>query len=163
MSGVILFLALVLAGSAVHKALARERLSLSAARLVDGTPFIGTLALAFAGMMELMAALALMIAPLRMMGALLAMMIWGSYALALLRRRGETLDCGCDLFSREHPVGWFAVLRPVVLAAVALVAVNLPDAGWTVDTPFVAAALLALYLAAAELAVAAPVAQRRTA
>ncbi|MGD9812188.1 MAG: MauE/DoxX family redox-associated membrane protein [Sphingobium sp.] len=151
MSGVALFLALLLAGSAAHKALARDRLSHSAARLVGGTAFAGTLALLLAGTFEMLAAMALVITPLRAVGALLAAGIWVAYAVALLRRKGETLDCGCDLSSRAHPVGWFAILRPVVLAAVALAVATLPTFHWTYDAPFAAAAMLALYLAASEL------------
>ena len=60
MSGIVLFLTLLLAGSAVHKSLARERLSVSAARLVGGGPLAGVLVLAMAGTLELMAALALL-------------------------------------------------------------------------------------------------------
>lgn len=156
MSGIVLFLTLLLAGSVVHKALARERLSVSAARLVGGGPLAGVLVLAMAGTLELMAALALLVTPLKDVGAILAAAIWGGYALALLLRKGETLDCGCDFSSRERPVGWFAIIRPVVLSVVALGTTAMAEAEWSIDAPFAAAAMLALYLAAAELAAAAP-------
>ena len=157
MSGVQLFLIVLLAGSAIHKAMAWQRLSLSAARLTGGSPVHGVLALGAAGTLEIMSAIALCLAQLHRAGALIAAFVWAAYALALLRHRGEALDCGCDLSSREKPVGLFAILRPATLAAVALVLAFSPAVRWTLDAPFAAAAMLGLYLAASELAALAPV------
>lgn len=150
MAPVALFLALLLAGSAVHKALAHERLAGVASRLT-GLRAQGTTLLILAGTLEAVAALCLVLPGLQQTGALVAVVLWSSYAAILLLRRGETLDCGCDLVAREKPVGWPVIARPVVLALVAAILSTLPAAPLALDAPFAAAGLLALYLAASEL------------
>ena len=144
------FLALLLAGSALHKAIARDRLAPVAAKLA-GAHGQGLLLLIVAGTIELVAAMCLMIAPLHQTGAVLATVVWLAYAGALLRQRGKTLDCGCDLVAREKPVDWPLIARPAVLAVLALFVSTLPVAAFGIDTPFAAAGLLALYLAGSEL------------
>lgn len=145
-----LFLALLLGGSAIHKIVAHDRLAAAAARLT-GLNRQGMLVLIVAGAVELVAAACLMAPPLRPTGALLAAVLWLAYAAALLRQRGRTLDCGCDLVAREKPVDWPLVVRPALLALLALVVSTLPAAALTLDAPFAAAGLLALYLGASEL------------
>jgi len=144
MAALILFCAALLAASALHKATARDRLAAAAAKLAGTGALGGQLLLIVAGTVEIVAALCLVIEPLRMAGALLAAALWAGYALALARRHGQTLDCGCDLAARAKPVTWALVLRS---AAVAL----LPSAPFTLDAPFAAAGLLALYVGASEL------------
>lgn len=144
------FLALLLAGSALHKFMAHDRLALVAAKLA-GARCHGLLLLIIAGTLELVAALCLMIAPLHQTGAVLAAVVWLAYAGTLLRRRGETLDCGCDLVAREKPVDWPLIARPAALAMLAFIVATLPVAAFGVSTPFAAAGLLALYLAGSEL------------
>lgn len=150
MAALSLFFALLLAGSAIHKVVAHNWLAAVAGRLT-GLRAQGQLALIVAGTMEATAAVCLLVAPLHALGALLACALWAFYATALLRRRGETLDCGCDLVAREKPVDWPLIARPAVLALGVLIASTLPAASISIDTPFAAAGLLALYLAAAEL------------
>jgi hypothetical protein len=150
MAPVGLFLALLLTGSAVHKALAHERLSVAASRLT-GLRAQGMTSLIFAGTLEVAAAFCLVVPALRQTGALLAVGIWSTYAAALLLRRGETLDCGCVLVAREKPVDWPIITRPAMLALVAALLSTLPAAPLALDAPFAAAGLLALYLAASEL------------
>lgn len=150
MTPVVLFLALLLAGSAVHKAMAHERLAVAASRLT-GLRAQGMTSLILAGTLELVAAFCLVVPALRLTGALLAVLVWGSYATTLLLRRGQTLDCGCDLVAREKPVDWAVIARPAVLALVAAIVSTLPAAPLALDAPFAAAGLLALYLAASEL------------
>lgn len=151
MTALTLFLALLLAGSAAHKALARDRMVVAAARL-SGLYRQGQLVLIVAGSLELAAAAALLIPALRPTGALIAAGVWLGYALALLRQRGQTLDCGCDLVAREKPVNWPLIARPAVLALLATSVASLPaDPTFALDAPFAAAALLALYLGASEL------------
>ncbi|MBF9151531.1 MauE/DoxX family redox-associated membrane protein [Novosphingobium jiangmenense] len=150
MASIVLFLALLLVGSAVHKAMAHERLAVAASRLT-GLRAQGMTSLILAGTLELVAAFCLVVPVLRPTGALLAMLVWGSYATALLLRRGQTLDCGCDLVAREKPVDWAVIARPAVLALVAAIVSTLPAAPLALDAPFAAAGLLALYLAASEL------------
>lgn len=146
-----LFLALLLGASALHKVLARERLGAVTARLA-GVPLpLGSVLLALSATVEALAALALLVPALQVGGALAAAALWGAYALALLRHRGKVLDCGCDFAAREAPVGAFAILRPVLLAALAGAAALIAPLAWTLETPFAALALAALWFAAGEL------------
>lgn len=150
MAPVALFLALLLVGSAVHKAVAQDRLASVASRLT-GLRAQGITVLILAGTLEAVAAVCLVLPDLRNAGSLLAAAVWSAYAGALLRHRGETLDCGCDLVVREKPVDWPVIARPAVLAAMAAFVSALPAAPIGIDAPFAAAGLLALYLAASEL------------
>lgn len=152
MTAVALFLALVLLGAAAHKAVQRERLVLAVARLVGLRVPTAMLVLAVAAVLEAVAALAICIPQTMTAGLAAAALIWTAYALALLRRRGTVLDCGCDFVRREKPVGTAMIARPVLLAALALASALAPPQGWSIDTPFAAAALLALWFASSELA-----------
>ncbi len=151
MAALVLFCAALLAASALHKATSRGRLAEAAARLAGVGPVPGQLLLILAGTLELVAAACLLAPPLRTTGAVIAALVWGSYALALARRRGETLDCGCDLAVRTKPVTTALVLRAAGLALLAGIVALIPDAAITLDAPFAAAGLLALYLGAGEL------------
>ncbi|MEI6643069.1 MAG: MauE/DoxX family redox-associated membrane protein [Novosphingobium sp.] len=151
MAALMLFCALLLAASAAHKAAARERLATATARLAGTGALGGQLLLIVAGTAEIVAALCLLIEPLRLAGAVIAAALWGGYAIALARRHGETLDCGCDLAARAKPVTWALVLRSAALALLAGGLGIMPDAPLTPEAPFAAAGLLALYLAASEL------------
>lgn len=151
MAALALFCAALLAASALHKALARTRLAGATARLAGVGPLPAQLLLILAGTLELVAAACLLAAPLRTAGALIGALVWATYALALARRRGETLDCGCDLAARSKPVTTALVLRAVGLALLAGIVAILPEAPFTLNAPFAAAGLLALYLGASEL------------
>ena len=151
MAALILFCAALLAGSALHKATARERLAGATAKLAGTGALAGQLLLIVAGTAEIVAAVCLVIPPLRVAGALIAAALWAGYALALARHRGETLDCGCDLAARAKPVTLPLVLRSAALALLAGGLALLPDAPLTLDAPFAAAGLLALYIGASEL------------
>ncbi|WP_416908463.1 MAG: MauE/DoxX family redox-associated membrane protein [Polymorphobacter sp.] len=146
-----LFLALLLGVSAAHKVIARSAMAPIAARLAGASAGLGAALLLAAATVEGLAAVALLAQPLRTLGALLAALLWLAYAAALWRRHGERLDCGCDLTRRETPVGATAIARPLLLALLAAVVVLSPPAAVTIDTPFAALALLALWFAAAEL------------
>lgn len=150
-SAVILFLAGLLALSAAHKVLARDRMALSVARLTGFSPPIAGLVLIAVTCIEGVLALSLMLSPLATAGAVGAAALWTLYAGALLRRRGESLDCGCDLMARKQPVDGFTIVRPLVPAGLAVAAALLPRGAWTLDAPFAAAAFLALWFAAGEL------------
>lgn len=126
MGALILFLALVLAASAAHKAHSPARLAPAAARLAGVAAPLGPVLLVLAGTLEAVAALCLPFGATRPAGLLIAGLVWGGYALALTRRRGEVLDCGCDLVARPRAVGAPQVLRPVALAALALGLLVLP-------------------------------------
>lgn len=151
MAAVALFLALLLGASALHKVLARERLAPVTARLAGVALPLGAMLLALSATVEALAALALLVPALQAGGALAGAGLWSVYALALLRHRGKVLDCGCDFAAREAPVGAFAILRPVLLALLALAVVSVVPLGWTLETPFAALALSALWFAAGEL------------
>ncbi len=144
------FIALLLAGSALHKAVAHDRLALVAGKLA-GIRSQGLLLLIVAGTLELVAAACLSVPVLRPTGGLIAVAIWSGYSIALLLRRGETLDCGCDLVAREKPVDWPLIARPAALALLAFFVSTLPAGSIGVDTPFAAVGLVALYLAGSEL------------
>jgi uncharacterized membrane protein YphA (DoxX/SURF4 family) len=151
MAALTLFLALLLGASALHKALDHRRLAIAAARLAGVTGQAGPLLLIVASVAETMAALCLLVPPLRLAGAGIAVLLWLAYALLLLRRRGEALDCGCDLVARERPVGLSQIARPVLLLLLALVVALAPQGPFTLDTPFAAIGFLALWFGAAEL------------
>jgi hypothetical protein len=151
MEALTFFCALLLAASALHKASARERLATATARLAGCGALGGQLLLIVAGTAEMVAATCLMIEPLRIAGALIAAALWAAYGLALARRHGEKLDCGCDLAARAKPVSWALVLRAALLSLLAGAVALLPPAPFTLDAPFAAAGLLALYLGTSEL------------
>lgn len=152
MLAISLFLAALLATSAIHKVLDRERLGAVVARLTRVSLPLSAVLLALAATVEALAAIALLAPPLRAGGALVAVALWCGYALALFRQRGAVLDCGCDLVARERPVDAFAILRPMLLAALALLTIAMPPlAGWSIEAPFAALALLSLWFAAGEL------------
>lgn len=146
-----LFLAALLVLSAGHKVFDRERLVRATARLTGTRLPAATLLLALAASVELLAGIALLIPALHGGGAVAASLVWLGYAVALARHHGQTLDCGCDLVARQRPIDATAVARPSMLAIVAGCVAVLPGAGWTIDSPFAALALLALWLAAGEL------------
>lgn len=146
-----LFCAMLLAASAGHKVLGHQRLAPIAARLAGSGVALGPVLLLLAGAAEMAAAVFLLISSLRLIGAVLAVAIWASYALLLWRQRGQTLDCGCDLAARAKPVTAAVVARPAGLAALALAVSTLPAAPFTLDAPFAAAGFLALYLGLSEL------------
>jgi len=152
MSALTLFLAAVLALAAGHKLIARERLALITARLAHAPAGIGMPLLMGAAAVEGMAAIGLLIEPVRPLAAAGATLLWSVYAVALWRHLGKVMDCGCDLVAREKPVDLVAILRPAVLALFALAVAAMPRFDWALDAPFAAFALLSLWFAAGELA-----------
>lgn len=146
-----LFLALVLAMAAGHKLLDRERLAASAAALTGAPVALGSTISLAAAAYEAAVALALLIPTTRVAGAALAAVLWSVYGLALLRRLGTALDCGCNFAAREKPVDRFAVLRAFALAALAWGVALTPAAPLTILAPFAALGFLALYLALGEV------------
>jgi hypothetical protein len=151
MAALTLFCAALLAASALHKATARDRLAAATAKLAGTGALGGQLLLIVAGTVEVFAATCLLIEPLRLAGALIAAALWAGYGLVLARRHGQTLDCGCDLAARAKPVTWALVLRSAALAVLAGGVALLPTTPFTLDAPFAAAGLLALYIGASEL------------
>jgi hypothetical protein len=152
MAALALFLALLLLGAAGQKAMQRDRLTHAVARLAGVNMPSAMLLLVLAAVLEAVSALALLVPATRVGGAAGAAAIWTIYAVALLRRRGAVLDCGCDFAAREKPVGPVTILRPALLSVAAIACALAPPSGWTAETPFAAAALIALWFAASELA-----------
>lgn len=152
MGALTLFLSMVLVVSAGHKLASPQRMADAAARLAGLSTAMGPpLAFAAAGV-EAVAALALLLSPTHTGGAMAACTLWCGYGALLFARRGQRLDCGCDLSVRAKPIGAFAIARPLFLAALALLVAFPPAAlAWSIDAPFAALALLALWFAAAEL------------
>ena len=151
MAAITLFLALLLGASALHKAIDHRRLAVAASRLAGAKAQAGPLLQIVAGVAEGMAALCLLVPPLRLPGVGIATLLWLAYALLLLRRRGEALDCGCDLVARERPVGPSQIARPAILLLLALGVALAPEGAFTLDAPFAAIGFLALWFGAAEL------------
>ena len=151
MRALALFLALVLALSAAHKAQSPQRLATATGLLAGVSGPMAMVLMVLAGAIEAVAALCLVLPGATLAGALIAAVLWATYGFALWRRRGETLDCGCDLVARPHPVGLPQVLRPLVLAVLALVIGTLPASDSLPIDVMAAFGGLALYLAALEI------------
>lgn len=149
-----IFLALVLVSAAAHKLYARERLAFATSRLLRVNAALAVPAMLGAAALEGAAAIALVVPPTRMIGGLLAALLWGTYFLALAAAagRGENLlDCGCSFGARSHGIDRFVLLRPMALAGLAAAAAALPKSLDPV-APVAGLAFFAFYLAAAELA-----------
>ncbi|NQV94239.1 MAG: hypothetical protein HQ482_03750, partial [Sphingomonadales bacterium] len=97
-------------------------------------------------------ATALLFAQSRVIGATFAALIWLAYGIALLRKSGTSLDCGCDFSTREKPIGAFDILRAFGLSFLAVLVTLVPATTATIITPFTIFGFLALYLAMGELA-----------
>src|SRR5687767_466968 len=121
-----LFLALVLASSAVHKLIERERLGMAAAALVGVHRATGQVLSLAAAALEGAATMALVLPGLQILGGVLAALVWTAYGLALLRRYGAHLDCGCTIAVRKKTIGGFAIARAAGLAALAVAVATAP-------------------------------------
>ena len=147
-----LFLFALLVLSAAHKAQSPDRLATATARLAGVAGPMAMVLMVLAGGIELVAALCLLLPGAALVGALIAAGLWTLYAAALWRRHGTVLDCGCDLVARPRPVGPGSIVRPFVLAALALGVFIMPDLpNFLALDVLAAAAGLALYLAASEI------------
>jgi hypothetical protein len=146
------FQALLLAASAIHKAL-RWRHSWSVVRQFAGAPASLTSAsLAIAVACELTAAVLLIVPSLRAAGAMLAALIWAAYLVLILRAIWQDrrhVDCGCSFGSTSGPLGFFQVTRNAVLTGLALLiaAVSVLRGGVSIEGSQLlgACALMALY------------------
>jgi uncharacterized membrane protein len=146
------FLALLLATSAVHKAMSWQR-TRSVIHEFAGVPRAAAAPAGLAAALcELLAAGLLFVPAGRLWGAVLAALILSAYLAlmvrALLQGRRE-LDCGCSFGGTAHPLGAYEVARNAVLAAFALLIAGSAAEGreLPVSAPQIlaACALLALY------------------
>lgn len=147
-----LFLASVLILSALHKLLQPERMAQALTKLSGVPSGLASSAILGVASVEFLTGLALIFPQSRMVGAIIAAMIWFTYGAALTRKFGNSLDCGCDFAARENPIGLFALSRAFGLTFLAILATQVPLSHLSIITPFATLALLALYLAMSELA-----------
>jgi hypothetical protein len=120
-------LALILLTAAIHKVVDRRR-------MVGVMKEFGRIRARWAGIalilivaLELGAGLILLRSDMRLGGAIIAALLWGGYAMLLLRAVSSGrrhVDCGCGFQSSHKPIGYIHVARTLVLAvmAVAIVA-----------------------------------------
>lgn len=148
-----LFLVLLAAVSAIHKLSERERTLTATAGLIGMDGPAARLAWTAAVAAEFAAAALLLHPATRALGALLLLLLWANYTMALVlaRRHRRLADCGCS-FGRHDGPGRFELLRNAALLLLALwVSVATPDAldvaGWAMAGAG-ALAFLTLYLAA---------------
>lgn len=163
-TSVALFLMLVLAMSSAQKFAARPRTSAATANLLRvDLPYGQLLGLA-AAVVEALAAIALLVSVTRPLGASIAAALWAVYTLTLVaaKRRGIAFDCACSFGVQPKPVGTFALLRAFGLFAAAALVAWTPAGAFGAEAVFASFGLLALYLAASELA-ALPKLQRKVA
>lgn len=147
-----IFLAMVLAISATHKLARPERISIAMAKLSGISTSLASTAVYGVAALEFLAATALLFAQSRAIGATFAALIWFAYGIALLRKFGTSLDCGCDFSTREKPIGAFDILRAFGLSLLAVLVTLMPATTATIITPFAIFGFLTLYLAMGELA-----------
>ena len=151
MAELTLFLTLVLLLSAAHKILEPERLAVAVARLTGVPVSLAPVVNAGVAAMEIAAAIALLFPASQPVGAILATLIWCIYGVALARRFGKTLDCGCRFAAREKSIGYLDLARSFGLALLALATLAMPFSPFSILTPFAAVGFLALYAAGSEL------------
>jgi hypothetical protein len=158
------FLALLLAGAALHKQIAHTRARRAAGDLLGCSWRSAGIAVAAAALVEAVAALGLGYASSRWLGALLAAALWAVYlgliGRAIVRGRRD-LDCGCSFGQAHRPLGRWQVLRTAGLCLLAAAVAALAHVPGIADAASVAApglaeltsealaplALLALYAA----------------
>jgi hypothetical protein len=118
-----MFQALLLAASAVHKAV-RWSQSQGVVRQFAGVPAsLAASALGTAIFAELYAGALLIVAPYRTAGAMSAAVIWTCYLLLIVRailQDRRDVDCGCSFGPTSRPLGAFQVARNALLASVAM-------------------------------------------
>jgi hypothetical protein len=150
-----IFLAFVLLIATAHKLLEPARYGASAAQLIGAPMSTGMLAARAAGVVEGLAALALLMEATRQAGAIIAAALWLIYSLAVWRAaaRGALFDCGCTLVGRARKPSGLSPLSPLFLAFGAVVLAVAPgEAGLMAEAPFAAVAFLCLRFAAEEIA-----------
>ncbi len=145
------FAALLLAASAIHKVMRRER----AERVVHEFAGVPRSAAPWSvlgvALGELLAGVLLFLPDYRLGGALLALVIFSAYLALILRAMVQgrrDVDCGCSFGPTRHALGAFEVARNSLLVIFAvLLAVSSTSGGEPVSATqgLAAFALLALY------------------
>jgi uncharacterized membrane protein YphA (DoxX/SURF4 family) len=149
------FLAVLLAGSAIHKTFGWRR-TRAVVRDFAGVPRPAAAGAAAAVVaIEALAGLLLILPDHRRAGAALASAILALYlaliARAVAQRRGA-VDCGCSFGARSRRLGSFDIARnTLLLAAALLLAFSNAIGAWVPSQLLAAGALLALYAAIDQL------------
>jgi len=147
------FLAVLLAASAAHKALAFARTRQAIREFARIPDFAAAPALVASIAGELLAAALLFVPAYRVLGALLASLILTVYLALIVRSlvSGRSdVDCGCSFGPAKHSLGGFEAGRNAVLAALSLVAAWSSARGGAAiaaSQVLAASALVALYAA----------------
>ncbi len=145
------FLATLLLLSGTHKVIHRQRFrsSVAAYRLLPKA-LIGTVT-TLLPVCELLVAATLPVTSLKNTSAVIAVLIFGAYAVAMAVNiiRGHTqIDCGCSFLQQTTPISWWHLARNAAMLSLALV-ILLPGAGrelgW-LDIAQITAAVLTLGL-----------------
>jgi hypothetical protein len=152
------FQAVVLMASGLHKLIRRRYMRVVVQEFARVPRSLAPLAAAAAAAAEMSAALLLLSASHRATGGWIAVLIWGTYLLLILRaivQGRRDVDCGCTFGVARRPLGAYQVARNGVLTGMALLvaavsAVNAAEP--VVGAQILAAlALLALYAALDEV------------
>jgi hypothetical protein len=118
-----MFQAMLLAASAVHKAV-RWTHSRNVMRRFAGVPAVlAGSSLGVATALELAAGALLLMPAYRSTGAVLAALIWTLYVALIVRavvQGRRDVDCGCSFGPTSRPLGSFQIARNLVLAALAV-------------------------------------------
>lgn len=148
------FLALLLLISSAHKWLRRARARDAVHALVGVPRHLTGWAVGTISLLELCAAVLLVIPTARITGALLAALIWGVYWWLMVRAIVEgrrDVDCGCSFGKSHRPLGVFQLARNLVLVslagAIALVPAGDASGALPAGQMLAAFAMLALYSA----------------
>jgi hypothetical protein len=146
------FLAALLLASGLHKMIGRGRAAVVVHEFAGVPLRLAPFVLAAVAATEALAGLLLWMPWSRAAGAVLALLIWGSYLWLIVRaiaRGRRDVDCGCSFGAAQRPLGAYHVARIAALGgAAALVAVvcTASATGPVIASQVLAAlALLALY------------------
>ncbi|MDA5195054.1 MauE/DoxX family redox-associated membrane protein [Govanella unica] len=154
-----LALAALLLMAAVHKLSDRSRMLEAVTSLSGLSAGLAPVALTVMAALEAAAAILLLWPQTAMLGAGIAVAIWGGYLgmiVNAIARGRRHLDCGCSFGKRHGAIGGFDVLRNLVLISFAgLVMAASPASHAFADPTAILAALgfVLLYIAAEQLAV----------
>ncbi len=148
-----IFLVLVLGTAGVHKVLEPARLASAAARLLGVAPRFGLPLSLCAAIVELAAAVLLLVPATRQVGALAAASLCALYSILLFRARGGAVfDCGCVFGSQATASSRASAFRALAIAAMAVL-VAVPPGSKPMGILDILAALgfFSLYLAVSEI------------
>jgi hypothetical protein len=126
------FESLLLLASALHKAVSWRHLETVVGRFAGLGQSVAPIALGTSAALEVAAGGLLWVPGLRMVGALLAALVWTVYLVLIVRAIAagrRDADCGCSFGAKSRPLGAYQVTRNAVLLGLAAFVVL--DAWWT--------------------------------